>query len=115
MGASRWVRCGPGDVGKKLVEGLEGAYAAIKKDRDYDEAESESRRISSLSPADRMEERHRIEMLKLRRYMQPIEASWREFLEDRGWTPDDTAEMPDDWLYGEWMRYFLRRKYHITG
>ena len=46
-------------------------------------------------------------------YMQPLEASWREFMQHRGWTPDDIAELPDDWLYAEWGRYRLRAKYGI--
>lgn len=44
-------------------------------------------------------------------YMQPTEASWREFMERRGWVPADLEELPDDWLYGEWGRYQLQIKF----
>ena len=52
-------------------------------------------------------------MLSLRRYTQPVAATWLEFLEHRGWSEEDTYGFTDEWLYKEWMRYYLRRKYHI--
>ena len=48
-----------------------------------------------------------------RGYFQPLEASWREFLKERGWTPSQVDELPDDWLYAEWGMYILRNRYKI--
>lgn len=62
-----------------------------------------------------VEEEVRRERLSSKTYMQPIEATWREFLQYRGWTPDDVAELPDDWLYAEWGRYRLRAIYGIDN
>lgn len=46
-------------------------------------------------------------------YTQPLAVSWREFLKERGWTPDDVDALPDDWLYAEWQIYVLRIRYQI--
>ena len=100
---------GSGGIRKKLLTGLQTAYAAIKADRDQEE----EARILEMSPERILKERQALDRRRNTTYMQPYEASWREFLQSRNWTPDQVAELPDDWLYAEWGRYLLRLHYQI--
>jgi hypothetical protein len=72
-------------------------------------------RINAMSPENAAKERERVLHKASRRYMQPFEASVREFHASRNWTPDQVAELPDDWHFAEWAMYVLRNHYRIDS
>jgi hypothetical protein len=103
---------------KKLIDGLEETYRQIKADKDNEEARREAERLGlnnlkGQARIEAMEEQMRQKRNARRAYTQPLEASWREFIEFKGWTPIEVDELPDDWVCSEWLRYSLMNRYGI--
>jgi hypothetical protein len=89
----------------------------MKSDREEEERRRENERLSRIKDdqkyLDALQEAIRKEKAKGKGYTQPVEASWREFLQKRGWTPLDVGELPEDFVYSEWGRYTLQVRYGL--
>ncbi len=111
----RRIHEGSGCFRKKLVDGLQRLYSRMAADRAAHEQREQSARRGKMSNEEWLRDIEK-EMMerKAQGYMQPVEATWREFLEHRHWTPTQVDELPDDWLYGEWMRFLLARVYGVN-
>jgi hypothetical protein len=119
LGAERWLRRGYEGIGKKLLEGLELTYARIKTDREAESARRETERLSRIKDKrqyqEALQDSIRRERASKKGYTQPMEATWREFLQKRDWTPNDVQELPEDYVYSEFCRYILQIKYGVLN